>query len=154
MRCLCSGHLPGRVSRDPGSPEATCEPESVLQGASDPAVTPVLELALVATTTPIVHGEAACPDLDEEQVDEETVVVLPSACGIRNEGGVTSPPVVAPTMRRFALPPLVFNRSCPPAAPGPRENPARPRMLGEFLAAAKSCSDALLQTPAVRRRLF
>jgi hypothetical protein len=111
--------------------------------------------------------------LDEEQVEEETVVVLPPARGIRDEeqvgqeveadlppvrgirdeGGVTSPLVVTPTVCRFASPPLVFNRSRPPAAPGPWEFPARPRTLGEFLAAAKSRSDALLQTPAVRRRL-
>jgi hypothetical protein len=75
---------PGSASRDPDSLEAAVEPESVLQGASDPT-TPVLELALDVTTTPTAHGDAACPDLDEEQVEEETVVVLPPARGIRDE---------------------------------------------------------------------
>ncbi|KAK1606657.1 hypothetical protein QYE76_030330 [Lolium multiflorum] len=60
---------------------------------------------------------------------------------------------MTPTVCRFATPPVVFSRARQPPAPRQQVGVAIPRTLGEFLTAAKSRSDALLQTPAVRRRL-
>jgi hypothetical protein len=48
---------------------------------------------------------------------------------------------------------MVFQRTRQTPVPRVPAALARPRTLGEFLEAAKSRSDALLQTPAVRRRL-
>jgi hypothetical protein len=115
----------------------------------------VLRLAVVAKAEVAASMEAhndEANDFDEEQVDEDTVVDTPLAHGERDAGLVSPPSFVSPTVCRFASHQWCFkDRGSPPP---PRTSPiARPRTLGEFLTAAKSRSDALLQTPAVRRRL-
>jgi hypothetical protein len=103
------------------------------------------ELLLSAPSSP-----AGCEDVsDDEALDDEIAAdPLPSRDGV-DIGTVVSPTSVC----RFASPPLVFQRAR--QAPLPRSQPgmARPRTLGEFFTAAKSRSNALLQTMAVQRRL-
>jgi hypothetical protein len=53
---------------------------------------------------------------------------------------------------RFATPPIQF--CCNKRAPGQAQEVPRPRNLGEFLLAAKSRTDMLISSPAVRRRLI
>lgn len=114
------------------------------------------------TVSPILGapGSAIAQHLDargEDEVDEEIEMELPpprtpptdvvTGCAASNvTHGIRTP--------LLADPPLTFCRSrtrvgggCPPVV-------ARPRTLGEFLEAAKTRTDALLSTPAVRRRLL
>lgn len=114
---------------------------------------PILELTMGTTSDPPSQEVAGEVGAEDEVADEEIVVEQPLVRVIRDTGGFTATPAPTPSICRFASPPLVFNRSRPAAASRPRDAPARPRTLGEFLMAAKSRSDALMQTPAVRRRL-
>jgi hypothetical protein len=124
--------------------------EEVADGDSNP----VLQLAHIITAAASTEARRADEDgSDDERVDEEIVMDTPPTRDARDAGLVTSPPATTPTVCRFDSPPLVFNRSCHPSVPRPHAVVARPRTHGEFLTAAKSSSDALLQTPAVRRRL-
>jgi hypothetical protein len=94
----------------------------------------------------------------DELVDEEIEVDMPSVVG--DTSAATSPPPVVPQVEghcanRFATPPLVFLRPRqPPAASAQPQGTVMPHTLGEFIAAAKIGSSALLQTLAVRRRLL
>jgi hypothetical protein len=104
---------------------------------------PTLEVARVVETGATEVGVG-----DDEAVDEEIVVDPPPS---QEETGV--PLATSPSTCRFASPPLVFQRARQASAPRASVPLARPRTLGEFLEAAKSRSDAILRTPAVRRRL-
>ncbi|KAK1603513.1 hypothetical protein QYE76_008297 [Lolium multiflorum] len=91
--------------------------------------------------------------VDDDEVDEE-IVADPIPQRTVQEGCTASAPcVTSPSVCRFASPPMVFQRTRQTPVPRVPVTVARPRTLGEFLEAAKSRSDALLQTPAVRRRL-
>jgi hypothetical protein len=114
----------------------------------DECLSPVLQLAdpcTAAASSKARYCEE--DDSDGEGVDEEISVDPTPARVTRDVGQSTT----TPTVCHFASPPLVFQRTRQP--PRPLPTVARPRTLGEFLTAAKSRSDALLQTPAVRRRL-
>jgi hypothetical protein len=115
---------------------------------------PILELVVDPSVVSLSHLAVVVDGSDgEESVDEEILADLPPARGIRDGAGVTVPPAPSPSVCRFASPSVVFNISRPPVVVRPREAPTRPRTLGEFLMATKSRSDALMQTPSVRRRL-
>jgi hypothetical protein len=112
-------------------------------------------IQLVAPTSVV---EAADGDVDDaedaEKVDEEIVMDSPPVQDDHTTALSPTPsPAPPPTVCRFASPPVVFQRARQAPPPRPQLGMARPRTLGEFLTAAKSRSDALLQTPAVRRRL-
>jgi hypothetical protein len=89
--------------------------------------------------------------VDDDAVDEE--ILADPAPQRTVEDDYTAPGGPSPAVCRFASPPMVFQRTRQPLVPRVPTVLARPRTLGEFLEAAKSRSDALLQTPAVRRRL-
>ncbi|KAK1631913.1 hypothetical protein QYE76_006228 [Lolium multiflorum] len=91
--------------------------------------------------------------VDDDEVDEEIVADLIPQCTVQEDCTASTPCVTSPSVCRFASPPMVFQRSRQTPVPRVPVTVARPRTLGEFLEAAKSRSDALLQTPAVRRRL-
>jgi hypothetical protein len=97
--------------------------------------------------------DAVWDEFDGEQVDEEIVLETPPVRATHVARPAPLPPVVTPTVCRFASPAVVFSKARQPPIPRQQVGLARPRTLGEFLAAAKSRSDALLQTLAVRRRL-
>lgn len=106
-----------------------------------------------------VTGAAECgglgsEDTEDDTVDEEISIDPPSTHGNRDGGSVAVPSGASPAVCRFASPRLVFQRGRQPPVHRPQATSARPRTLCEFLEAAKSRSDALLQTPAVRRRLM
>jgi hypothetical protein len=116
------------------------------------APSPVLQLAMATAITAAASMEARHSDeddSDDDRVDEEIVVDSPPVSVTRD----TAPPATTPAVCRFASPPLVFQRARQSPPPRPLPTVARPRTPGEFLTAAKSRSDALLQTPAVRRKL-
>jgi hypothetical protein len=90
---------------------------------------------------------------DDDAVDEE-ILADPSPQSAGEEDCTTPTPCVpSPSVYRFASPPMVFQRTRQTLVPRVPTTLARPRTLGDFLEAAKSRSDALLRTPAVRRRL-
>jgi hypothetical protein len=97
---------------------------------------------------------SAASGADEEDVDEEIRADTPPVLDSPDTEEPLSLARGALPVSRFATPPLVFHRARPAIPTRPQVAPARPRTLGEFLAAAKSRSDALMQTPAVRRRLL
>jgi hypothetical protein len=107
-------------------------------------------LMVEPTSDPMVVSVALGADV--EDVDEEILADTPPV-HVSPEAPPTMPRG-ALSVSRFATPPLVFHRARSTIPTRPQAALARPRTLGEFLAAAKSRSDALMQTPAVRRRLL
>jgi hypothetical protein len=103
---------------------------------------------------PVLQDDSAALGAEEEEVDEEIVIDTPPVHVGRDMGTSSTPTRGALSVSRFATPPVVFHRARPAIPTRPQVAPARPRTLGEFLAAARSCSDALMQSPAVRRRLL
>jgi hypothetical protein len=89
------------------------------QGPIDGYMDPVLELATTTTSTSLVHGVVGEEGSDEELVDEEIVVDPPPARVNRGKDVVAPPPAVTPTVCRFVLPPLVFNRTRHPVVTRP-----------------------------------
>jgi hypothetical protein len=83
---------------------------------------------------------------DDEVVDEEIVVDPPPSQNDVDSSSVVPPTTASPSVCRFATPPLVFQRERQAPVPRAPVPLARPRTFGEFLEAAKSRSDALLQT--------
>jgi hypothetical protein len=122
------------------SPEERDDPE-----APNICLSPVIQLADVRTS----EGATDVDVEDDERVDEEIVMEPPPVRTMPSSPSSATSPSVC----RFASPPVVFQRARQPTLPRSQPALARPRTLGEFLTAAKSRSDALLQTPAVRRRL-
>jgi hypothetical protein len=119
-------------------------------GQDDESSYPVLQLADAITAAS--STEARCSDEDDsdgERVDQEILVDSPPARVTCDAG----PPTTTLAVCRFSSPPLLFQRSRQPPPQRPLPMVPRPRTLGEFLIVAKSRSDALLQTPTVRRRL-
>jgi hypothetical protein len=109
------------------------------------------ELILSTPSSPL--GARMEEESDDEALDGEIVADPPPPRDGVDTGAAAPSSAAPPSVCRFATPPLVFQRARQTPvlrAPVPL---ARPRTLGEFLEAAKSRSDALLQTPAVRRRL-
>jgi hypothetical protein len=64
---------------------------------------------------------------------------------------VGSPLLLVDVVQQLEEPPLVFHRARPEIPTRPQVAPTRPHTLGEFLAAAKSRSDALMRTSAMTR---
>jgi hypothetical protein len=92
-------------------------------------------------------------EVDDDEVDEEIMADPGPQRTVEEDCTAPAPCITSPYVCRFASPPLVFQRTRQTLVPRVPVTLARPRTLGEFLEAAKSRSDALLQTPAVRRRL-
>jgi hypothetical protein len=136
---------------DQTCPAAAISPEERVDvEAPNSCLCPVIQLADIRSSdgaTDVVLGDVG--RVDDERVDEEIVMEPPPACTMAS----SPPPAPSSSVCRFATPPVVFQRARQPPLPRSQPELARPRTLGEFLTAAKSRSDALLQTPAVRRRL-
>ncbi|KAK1627408.1 hypothetical protein QYE76_001723 [Lolium multiflorum] len=108
---------------------------------------------LILSTPSSPFGARMEEESDDEVLDGEIVADPPPPRDGVDTGAAAPPSAAPPSVCRFATPPLVFQRARQTPVPRAPVPLARPRTLGEFLEAAKSRSDALLQTPAVRRRL-
>jgi hypothetical protein len=152
-------HLPSPLAvRQAGSGEADGLSSQVVAGPFDQVEEGSNDLAGAVLT--LSDPSSPCLDAprveelgDDEVVDEEIVVDPPPSHNDVDSSSVVPPTTASPSVCRFATPPLVFQRERQAPVPRAPVPLARPRTLGEFLEAAKLHSDALLQTPAARRRL-